>query len=145
LGDQLLIEDEKVAHLHVPAPPPFREGEAPLSPHLEDMAAAPLDLGASASGVRSDDRLLGHAAVGPAGLDAELPAHRFPTVLPAGAPGRAISCPSRTRIRAFLDPSSREAPTTRVWLSVIGMAARYRGTVARRPTSSFLIRDRAKG
>ena len=71
-----------------------------------------------------EDRFFGHGPVGPADPDAEFAAHRFSTDFPPGTPGRAVSCASRIRIRAFLDPSSLEAPTTRVWFNVTGIAAR---------------------
>ena len=128
--DQLLVEDQERRHLDAAsaAAGAPREREA-LAPDLEDVAAAALDLGAGEAGVAGEDRLLGDRAVGPSRPDDELRAHgRFSTVFEPAAPfsasPRGSSWASTMRISALFDCSSREAPTTSVWLSVMGMAAR---------------------
>src|SRR5215471_10482339 len=76
--DQLLVEDQEVAHLDVPAAAPTAAHQRQaLAADLEDMPAAALHLQARRRGVGRLDRLLGHPPVGPSDLGSELAAHRL--------------------------------------------------------------------
>ena len=97
--------------------------------HLEDLAAAPLDLDPRGLRIGRENGFFADRAVGPARLDRELRAHgffstvRWPSV-PFSAPARGVSWTSRTRINAFFEAWSFDAPMTRVWLSVTAIGAR---------------------
>ena len=118
--DHFLVEHQKIRHLDAAPAPSARAGKPEAVPaHLEDVSPAALDLDARRLRIGREHRLFRDGAVRPARFDRKLGAHGFfstvfcPSV-PRSAPARGVSCTRRTRIKAFFEPSSLDAPMTSV-------------------------------